>query len=326
MKLLVAEDDLVVRRLLESFLERWGYEVVPALDGGRAWEILQSEEAPRLVVLDWMMPVMDGVDICRAVRGRQAGGYTYLLLLTSRDNRQDVLEGLDAGADDYLTKPFHPEELRARLRAGERILELENNLLAAREILQFKALHDPLTGLWNHGAILDSLQKELARALRDSSSIGLLLLDVDHFKRTNDLHGHLAGDQVLQEIARRLVNSVRAYDGVGRYGGEEFLIVMPACDPASVRDKAEQLRREIAARPIETGEGRIGVTASFGGLATVSWPDMDVRGLLRAVDAALYRAKDAGRNCVVLASPEDAATRASPRDTIGVREEQESHR
>jgi two-component system cell cycle response regulator len=326
LKVLVAEDDALVRRLLETFLSRWGYEVVTALDGGRAWEILQSDAAPRLALLDWMMPVMDGVDICRAVRARQADGYTYLLLLTSRDNRQDVLDGLNAGADDYLTKPFHPEELRARLRAGERILELENNLLAAREVLQFKALHDPLTGLLNHGAILDILQKELARALRDASSIGLLLLDVDHFKRTNDLHGHLAGDQVLLEIARRMVNSVRSYDGVGRYGGEEFLIVMPSCDPPSVREKAEQLRSVIAARPIETSEGRIAVTASFGILATASWPETDVPALLRAVDAALYRAKDAGRNCVVLASPEEAAVRVSPPDSVGSAQERESHR
>jgi two-component system cell cycle response regulator len=312
MRVLVAEDDAVIRRLLESFLTRWGYDVISAVDGGRAWEILQAEGAPRIAVLDWMMPMMDGVDICRAVRGREAAGYTYILLLTSRDDHKDVLEGLDSGADDYLTKPFHPDELRARIRAGKRILDLQNRLLAARDDLQFRADHDALTELWNRGAILDRLDQELARAKREASSIGVLLLDLDHFKSINDRHGHLAGDQVLREVAQRMTASVRSYDVVGRYGGEEFIVLLPACDAAGARERAEHLRSAIAVRPILTEEGSVSLTASLGALGTDSWPGADAASLLSTVDAALYRAKAAGRDCAVLAAADDPALQQSP--------------
>jgi two-component system cell cycle response regulator len=307
-RVLIAEDDAVIRRLLESFLGRWGYEVVTALDGGSAWEILQAEGAPRIAVLDWMMPVMDGVEVCRAVRQRDAAGYTYILLLTSRDDRKDLLEGLDSGADDYLTKPFHPDELRARIRAGRRIFDLENRLLAAREDLQFKADHDTLTGLWNRGAVLERLDQELARARRESSSIGILLLDLDHFKAINDGSGHLAGDQVLREVAQRMSAAVRSYDVVGRYGGEEFLVLLPVCGAEEARERAEQIRLAIAARPIVTREGSHTVTASLGAIGTADRPQADAASLLRLADAALYGAKAAGRDRVVLASPGDPAT------------------
>ncbi len=306
MRVLIAEDDAVIRRLLESFLSRWGYEVVTALDGGRAWEILQGEEAPRLALLDWVMPVREGPDICRALRSRRSETYTYVLLLTSRDDRRDVLEGLESGADDYLTKPFHPEELRARLRAGTRILDLENSLLEAREVLRFKALHDPLTELWNHSAILERLEQELARSRREKSSLGVILLDVDHFKNINDVHGHVAGDQVLQEISRRMLSSVRSYDGVGRYGGEEFMVLLPSCDGAASREKAEQIRSAIAEWPIQTTEGQVHATVSLGVLASVSWPQADPVVVLRAADSALYQAKAAGRNCTVVAEPQES--------------------
>jgi diguanylate cyclase (GGDEF)-like protein len=317
MRVLIAEDDAVIRRLLETFLSRWGYEVVTTLDGGVAWEILRSEGAPRLALLDWMMPVMDGVEVCRAVRSREGSGYTYILLLTSRDDRKDLLEGLDSGADDYLTKPFHPDELRARIRAGKRILDLENRLLAAREVLQFKAMHDSLTELLNHGAVLERMQQEMARARREASSLGVLLLDVDHFKAINDRFGHLAGDQVLREIAQRMSAAVRSYDVVGRYGGEEFLVLLPVCGAEEARERAEQIRLAIAARPIATEEGSVDVTVSLGALGTGQWLGGEAVSLLRSVDAALYRAKAAGRDRVILASPGDpapepAAVAASP--------------
>jgi two-component system cell cycle response regulator len=322
-KVLIAEDDAVNRRLLESLISRWGYEAVTALDGSRGWEILQRKDAPRLAILDWMMPGMDGVDICRAVRGRRAAGYTYMLLLTSRDGRQDVLEGLEAGADDYLTKPFHPDELRARLRAGKRILDLEDSLLITRDLLQYKALHDPLTELWNHGAILDRLNQELTRARREHQSLGVVMLDTDHFKGVNDVFGHPVGDQVLKEIARRMLSSVRSYDGVGRYGGEEFLVLLPACDLAGARERAEHLRAAIAERPIETSEGPVPLTASLGVLSTASWPEADGASILRAVDAALYRAKAEGRNRIVVAAPQHSLTAAGaePKNLVGVQPE-----
>jgi diguanylate cyclase (GGDEF)-like protein len=260
--------------------------------------MLQAEGGPRLALLDWMMPGMDGVEVCRKIRSKQHGAYTYVLLLTARDDHRDVLEGLDAGADDYLTKPFDPEELRVRLRAGQRIVDLENRLLAAQVSLEFEAAHDPLTELWNHRAILESLERELVRASRERTSLGVVLLDIDHFKQVNDLHGHLAGDDVLREVARRMQASVRAYDGVGRYGGEEFLVILPSCSNAKALEKAEQFRRVIADRPILTSGGPLCITASLGAIGTLARPHQDASLLLQAVDAALYRAKDAGRNGV----------------------------
>jgi len=303
MRALLAEDDPVLQRLLESLLTKWGYEVVAAQDGAAAWQLLQLPDAPRLALLDWMMPGMDGVEVCRMVRRRVAQPYTYILLLTSRDNKRDVVYGLESGADDYLSKPFHPEELEMRLRAGRRILELEDNLVAAREAMQFKATHDALTGLWNRATILDILQRELARARRERGSVGVLLVDLDHFKAVNDTWGHAAGDEVLREAARRLNGTVRVYDAVGRYGGEEFLIVMPGCDAATTRDRAEQLRRTVGGEPVKTAGGEVRVTLSVGALSSADQRDADADTLLRAADAALYRAKNAGRDCIEMAAP-----------------------
>ena len=320
MRILVAEDDPVSRRLLESYMAKWGYEAVVASDGAEAWERLQAADAPRLALLDWMMPGLDGVEVCGRVRQRAQQPYTYILLLTAKDEKLDVIEGLESGADDYLTKPFHSQELKARLRVGKRILDLEDGLLAAREVLQFKATHDQLTGLWNRGAILDTLHRELARSRRESGSVGVLLADLDHFKSINDDHGHLAGDQVLRETARRLTSSVRIYDAVGRYGGEEFLIVVPGCNALTARTKAEQLRAAIGSRPVKTTEGAIPVTASIGAVAASGEVDANANAdaLLRAADAALYRAKAAGRNRVelaTLAETDVAARQVSPEMT-----------
>jgi diguanylate cyclase (GGDEF)-like protein len=312
MKVLIAEDDPVSRRLLQAFLVKSGYEVIAVEDGGTAWEVLQAEGGPRLAVLDWMMPRMDGVEVCRGLRQLTNRPYTYVLLLTAKDEKRDVTEGLDSGADDYLVKPFHPQELRARLRVGMRILALEDDLVAARERLQFKATHDLLTGAWNRGAILEVLERELSRARRQNISLGILLADLDHFKAVNDEHGHLVGDQVLQEVARRLTGSVRDYDAVGRYGGEEFLLVMPGCDASSTRDRAEQIRVAVSKSPVRVGEEVMPVSLSIGAVSSAAWGAADADALLRAADVALYRAKSAGRNRVELALPEQFQPSAHP--------------
>jgi diguanylate cyclase (GGDEF)-like protein len=218
------------------------------------------------------------------------------MLLTANDKVGNIVAGLESGADDYLTKPFHPEELKARLRVGLRILDLESGLVEARENLRFKASHDALTSIWNRGAIVELLERELSRARRDGSSVGVLLADIDHFKMVNDTRGHLVGDEVLRAVTGRLKSEVRSYDSVGRYGGEEFLILLPGCDTPKLQSKAEQLVKVVGRSPIGTTAGTVAVTISIGGIASSECAHADSNSLLRAADAALYRAKVTGRN------------------------------
>lgn len=229
----------------------------------------------------------------------------------------DLIAGLASGADDYLTKPFHPEELKARLRTGRRILELEDKLVEAREEMRFKATHDPLTTLWNRGLILEFLERELNRARREGSSLAILLCDLDHFKNINDMHGHLVGDEVLRETARRLLGAVRPYDSVGRYGGEEFLVLLPNCRESCTRYRAEQIRSVVSRRPVLTDQDPVSFTLSMGALTSGDWAGFTAPQLLKEADAALYRAKGAGRNCVVFAQPDSAL---SNKEDAGSRE------
>jgi diguanylate cyclase (GGDEF)-like protein len=265
-----------------------------------AWEVLQREDGPQMAVLDWMMPGMDGIELCRRIRSRDQGPYCYVVLLSAKDDKQDVVAGLEAGADDYLTKPFDVDELRARVRAGKRILDLQTALILAHDDLQFAAAHDPLTGLWNRGAILDLLKREVSRRQRNGDPLGVIMSDIDYFKKINDTHGHLVGDAVLREVTRRLAAGVRPYDVVGRYGGEEFLIVFPGCGAANLIVGAERLRHCIADQPVETSVGPIPVTLSLG-LASVEQGEketLDCEAFLRTADEALYVAKARGRNRV----------------------------
>jgi len=297
--------------MLEAFLVKWGFEVMVAKEGEEAWGILQGNDAPRLAVLDWMMPGRDGIDICRSVRQRKGRAYIYILLLTARGHKEDIVEGLEAGADDYVTKPFDPYELRARLRAGQRIVELQEQLLHAREALRDQASRDPLTGLWNHGTILAILKKEAARASRTQSAFAVVMADVDRFKSINDTYGHQAGDVVLREASRRLRGAMRTYDSLGRYGGDEFLAVVPGCDPEGVVRFAESFRARIDRKSVETPEGMIPITLSLGVVALKSLCDLKAETLVRVADAALYRAKIGGRNRVALATAEEVKVEAA---------------
>jgi two-component system, cell cycle response regulator len=296
MKILIADDDPVSSRLLDRLLVKWGYEVIAVHDGAEAWEVLKAENAPRVALLDWIMPGIDGLEICRRVRARSGQPYVYIMLLTANDKVGNLVEGLESGADDYLTKPFHPQELRARLRVGLRMLDLESRLVEARESLRFKASHDSLTTIWNRGAIIEMLERELSRARRNGSSVGILLADIDHFKRVNDTRGHLVGDEVLRAVTGRLKGEVRSYDSVGRYGGEEFLILLPGCDNPKLTAKAERLVKVVERSSIGTSTGTVAVTISIGGIASGDCPHADVNKLLLAADTALYRAKVSGRN------------------------------
>ena len=307
---LIAEDDPIFRRVLESWFTRWEYRVTAVENGLDAWEVLQKDDAPQFAVLDWMMPGLDGIELCRRIRGRDNGPYRYVILLTAKDHKEDIVAGLESGADDYLTKPFDVEELRARVRAGKRILDLQAALIQAQNALQFEAAHDGLTAIWNRSAILDLLIGEMERSRRNGDSMGIIMADIDFFKNVNDSHGHLVGDAVLREVGHRLQSGLRSYDSVGRYGGEEFLIVVPGCDALNLKVTAERLRHRIADKPIDTTAGPVGVTLSLGLAAT----QITVSGLigrealLHDADQALYAAKAGGRNRVEIAPAGLAAT------------------
>jgi two-component system cell cycle response regulator len=301
-RVLVAEDDAMFRKILRSWLESWGYQVTVAEDGARAWQILQEIRAPHLLILDWIMPNLNGIDLCRMIRKRDNSPYQYILLVTAKDDKQDLVRGLEAGADDYLSKPFDRNELRARLRTGRRILTLQDEQLKVREELRLQATHDGLTGTWNRSAILDLLHREYELAARSGSAIGVIMLDVDHFKKVNDTYGHLAGDLVLIEAARRMQQAVRSYDLVGRYGGEEFLVVSPDCDKVQVQVCAERIRLAMEERPVLAQGSSIAITVSAG--TAILAPRLNTeKDALAAADTALYRAKREGRNQVVSCDP-----------------------
>lgn len=303
--ILVADDDTITRRILAKTLTKLGHDVVEVGNGKSAWELLAGDTRPRLAVLDWMMPGIDGPEICRRLRKLRDEPYTYVILLTGRTEKADLVEGMTAGADDYLTKPFDENELAVRLRAGLRLLELQSELVAAREQMRTQATHDPLTGILNRGAILDVLQSELNRGRRWNDPVAVVLADLDHFKLVNDEFGHLAGDETLREASRRMRAVLRDYDSLGRYGGEEFLVVLAGCWPQIARRIAERIRTVVAARPISTTAGSIHVTSSLG-VAVCDWEQpVDVQSLVNAADLALYRAKERGRNRVVIAGYED---------------------
>jgi two-component system, cell cycle response regulator len=304
-KILIADDEPLSRCVLQRLLTKWGYEVVSAEDGNAAWRILQAPDAPRIALIDWMMPGRDGADVCRELRSQRPQPYTYILLISAIDAKDKIVEGLESGADDYLTKPFHPQELKARLRVGLRLLELEDTLIHAREAMRFKATHDMLTDVWNRGAILEIFDREMTRCRRECTSLGVLMVDLDHFKAINDTHGHLTGDSVLREVSRRMLAEIRSYDSLGRYGGEEFLVLLPGCQAADTVHKAEQLRLSLLGHPIDTPTGPVSVTISVGGVSVANWPSDDLNQILQMADAAMYRAKTGGRNHVVMADTSD---------------------
>lgn len=307
MKILAAEDNVIFQSLLRNMLTKWGYDVVSAGDGLEAWQILQSEDAPRLAILDWMMPGLDGVEVCRRLRASGREPYIYVLLLTARTESVDLVEGMDAGADDYLRKPLNAMELRARLRAGRRIVELQEQLLMAQEALRKQATHDGLTGLLNRSAVMEILHKELARSQRDGQPLSVLLADLDHFKQINDTYGHLVGDAVLREASARLKSTIRRYDSVGRYGGEEFLAILPGCDAAGGAAQAERLRLALASEPFSIGGQAVPVTCSIGCTLCSGVSPRDADSLVREADQALYTAKKHGRNRIESACAEIVA-------------------
>ncbi|HTD04594.1 diguanylate cyclase [Undibacterium sp.] len=294
MKILIADDEPISLLYLQAALEDWGYQVVTASDGNQACEILQGQDAPMLAVIDWMMPGMDGIDVCRVVRESVKDRYVYMIMLTGKSETEFIVQAMDAGADDFISKPFNMDELQVRVRAGRRIAELEQKL-------RIKASHDALTGLYNRGAIMEILQKELTRHQRNRQSFAIIFGDLDHFKRINDDFGHLAGDAVLREAAGRISSVLRPYDSLGRYGGEELLIVLPGCDASEATEIAERVRQVICSKPIVTDAGDVPASLSMGVAVVAQDQQISFNGLIHLADEALYIAKDKGRNRVELA-------------------------
>ncbi len=299
--ILVAEDNPVSRKLLEKTLEKAGYEVASARDGREALGLFDERFFP-IVLTDWMMPEMSGPELCRAIRGKSGNSYVFMILLTAKDSKEDIVEGLEAGADDYLTKPFNRAELMARLKTATRILELERSLKKANEEIKALSITDPLTGCFNRGYLNEKLPREIKRANRYSRDLSVILCDIDHFKKVNDTYGHQAGDTVLKAFAKCLLDSVReGIDWVDRYGGEEFLVVLPETPFEGAKLVAERLRKAIEDREIQTSEGVLRITASFG----VTGIHADTPGslispdtMVKTADDNLYRAKKEGRNTV----------------------------
>jgi two-component system cell cycle response regulator len=292
MRILVVEDSATERHQIRSYLEDLGLDLTVAENGTDAWEVLRGPDAPTLVLLDWMLPGIDGIELCRRIRTLGSNGtYIYTVMLTAKDRKKNLLTAMEAGADDYLAKPVDLSELKARILVGKRILDLQQSL-------RFAATHDFLTGLLNRAEILASLERELSRSQREDKPAGIILADLDHFKEINDGLGHSAGDVVLKEVARRLKSDLRIYDVVGRYGGEEFLLVLPNCDLRTATRRADDIRRLVAEGGIATPSGALAITVSMGVAVTNSTPDLTVESLLQQADGALYRAKRAGRNCV----------------------------
>jgi diguanylate cyclase (GGDEF)-like protein len=291
MKVLIADDDEITRVTLQALLSDLGHDVLVARDGTEAWDAIRTEDAPLLAILDWMMPGMDGIEICRRLRDGEKRPYQYLIMLTAKQEMEDLVLSIESGADDYLRKPCDYRELRARLSAGERILALQDELRA-------KATFDELTGLLNRATILERLQRELSHASRKRESASVILIDLDNFKGVNDTHGHHVGDEVLREASKRLTARMRSYDELGRYGGEEFLVVLPGCGVSCALEVAERMRHTVSALPVSTSGGAIYLTASLGVASVGETQTIEIGALVAAADAALYRAKRAGRNCV----------------------------
>lgn len=295
---LVVEDDPIYRHAVQHLLAGKGYEVESVTDGCQGVVKACAPDAPRILILDWMLPGLDGPEICRQVRERGPQFYQYILLLTSRNQTADIVEGLEAGADDYLLKPPDAHELLARIRVGERILRLHDTLVEAQENLRFQATHDALTGLWNRRALMDLLKGEFERAARRSASISVFMTDIDRFKLINDEHGHLTGDAILQEVAHRLNGAVRPYDLIGRYGGEEFIVAAAELGAEGACELGERLRQEVSATAIHHEGKSVPVTISVGVATATPRPQCWIEKLVQRADAAMYLAKRNGRNRV----------------------------
>lgn len=299
-RVLVAEDDLVTRMMLKATLEDWGLEVEEAEDGEQALAALTQSSPPQLALVDWNMPGKSGLEVCQQLRAGAPEPYIYMIILTSMSRAEDVVTGLDSGADDYVVKPYNPAELRVRLKAGDRIVRLQSELIEAREKLRDQANRDPMTGLFNRRAIKRKFRDRQKDPTEAGQPLSTLLLDIDHFKLINDTHGHDVGDLVIIEIGKRIREIVGTRGLVSRYGGEEFLVVFPRCEKEEAERYASELRIAIRSAPLVTPQGvSVDLTASLGLASAPLRPDDIIEEYVKVADEALYEAKETGRDRVV---------------------------
>jgi len=303
MKLLIVEDEKTIRMTLQRLLETQGYDVLAAENGREGWEIFEKEKDDiYFAILDWMMPEMNGLELCRRIKESSVSHYIYVMFLTGKKDVESIIEGFETGADDYITKPFNRREILARLSVGERIVDLEKKLKEKNELLHILAIKDGLTGILNRRALFERLEEELSRSDRIRNPLCLIMLDIDHFKKVNDVHGHVMGDKVLVEVVNRINSVLRPYDIIGRYGGEEFLVGASVPDPETGRKIAERIRACVGERPFEIDGEHLNVRISLSVTSIMPSGNGDADNILEAAiksaDSALYRAKEKGRNRV----------------------------
>jgi two-component system, cell cycle response regulator len=297
LQVLVVDDSPVYRKLVEHALEGGAYSLLFAKSGREALELF-ARYLPAIVITDWMMPDLSGLDLCQRLRADVHRGYTYIILLTSIAEKDNVVKGLAAGADDYLTKPFDPAELLARIGVGRRIIDLHRQIDAKNKLLEEMAHSDPLTGLPNRRAIEEWAARQLRGAVRHGFPYWVVLADLDSFKSINDTYGHIGGDTLLQKFADILKTVIRASDICGRLGGDEFLLVITHVEADAIQRTVERFREKLTAQEFQVGDAKVSITASFGIAGFHGKEILDFNTLVRRADKALYAAKRAGRNLV----------------------------
>jgi two-component system, cell cycle response regulator len=306
-QILVVDDSPVYRKLVEQALEETAYSLLFAKSGREALELF-LKHSPSIVVTDWMMPDFSGLELCDRIRSDPKRAYTYIIVLTGKTEKDSVVKGLAAGADDYLTKPFDPGELLARIGVGCRTVELHGEIDAKNKLLQEMAHTDSLTGLPNRRAIEDWGRRQLRGAARHGFPLWVIHAELDSFKTINDTYGHDAGDAVLQKFAEILKTNTRASDICGRMGGDEFLLVMTHVVEEHIESTIDPLRQELAGHAFVFGGKKVSITASFGvaGFHGAEAPSFGA--LVQQADKALYAAKHAGGNKVKIATAQSCKT------------------
>jgi two-component system cell cycle response regulator len=302
-RVLLVDDEPTQRLITARLLKRAGFTVDTAQNGKEALERIKTGPY-QLLVTDWEMPEMDGVALCREVRSAKLDGYVYTILLTSRDAIEHLVAGLQAGADDYLTKPVLEPELLARLNTGKRIVTLERSLRAVVEENRRLSVTDPLTGAFNRRYLMEQLPNEIERSARYDHRLSVLMCDVDHFKKVNDTYGHQAGDEVLKRVVAAIKSKIRNSDWMARYGGEEFVIVLPETPFSNAIKVAETLRVALTEQVVEFGGNKLTVSASFGvaGWDQIVPADAAVDAVVARCDECVYESKAGGRNRVTAKS------------------------